>query len=116
MIVVYGLKACDSCRKALKLLQGSGQAHRFHDLRGEGLPPGQPEAWMAELGWETLLNRKSTTWRELPEAEKQGLDATAAAGLMKRHPTLIKRPVIEAGDTLLVGIGAPQQAALKALA
>lgn len=116
MIVVYGLKTCDSCRKTLKLLQGAGQAHRFHDLRADGLPPGQPEAWMAVLGWEALLNRKSTTWRELPEAEKQGLDATAATALMKRHPTLIKRPVIEAGDRLLVGTGAPQQAALKALA
>ncbi len=116
MIVVYGLKTCDSCRKALKLLQGAGHAHRFHDLRGDGLPPGQPEAWVSELGWEALLNRKSTTWRELPEAEKQGLDATTAAGLMRRHPTLIKRPVIEASDRLLVGIGAPQQAVLRALA
>lgn len=116
MIVVYGLKSCDSCRKALKLLQAGGQAHRFHDLRSDGLPSGQPEAWVAALGWEVLLNRKSTTWRELPDEEKADLDAARAARLMQRHPTLIKRPVIEAGDKLLVGLAAPQQAALKALA
>ena len=64
---------------------------------------------------EALLNRRSTTWRELPEAEKAGLDAAAAARLLERHPTLIKRPVIEAGDVLIVGLAPPQQAALKSL-
>lgn len=116
MIVIYGLKNCDSCRKALGLVEAAGAAYRFHDLRADGLPAGQLARWLADAGWEALLNRRSTTWRALPEAEKADLDAAAAARLLARYPTLIKRPVIEAGDALIVGLAPPQQAALKALA
>lgn len=116
MIVIYGLKNCDSCRKAVKLLQAGSCPHRFHDLRADGLPAERLAAWLQRLGWEALLNRRSTTWRELPAAEKADLDAARAAALLTRHPTLIKRPVIEAGQELIVGLAAPQEAALKALA
>ncbi|WP_193367254.1 Spx/MgsR family RNA polymerase-binding regulatory protein [Pelagibius marinus] len=116
MIVIYGLKNCDSCRKAVKLLQAAGSPHRFHDLRAEGLPADRLAAWLRQLGWEALLNRRSTTWRELPAAEKADLDAARAADLLTRHPTLIKRPVVEAGQELIVGLAPPQVAALKALA
>ncbi|HEY9535988.1 MAG TPA: ArsC/Spx/MgsR family protein [Kiloniellaceae bacterium] len=116
MIVVYGLKNCDSCREALSLLKAGDAAHRFHDLRADGLPTGRLAHWLGRVGWEVLLNRRSTTWRQLPEAEKVGVDAAAAARLLERHPTLIKRPVIEAGGTLLVGFAPPQREALKALA
>jgi len=116
MIVIYGLKNCDSCRKAVALLQDSGGDYRFHDLRADGLPAGRLERWLDGVGWETLLNRRSTTWRELPEAEKADLDAERALRLLERYPTLIKRPVVEAGDSLVVGFAASQQAALKALA
>ena len=115
MIEIYGLRNCDSCRKALGLVEAAGAAHRFHDLRADGLPAGRLARWLADVGWGALLNRRSTTWRELPEAEKAGLDAAAAARLLERHPTLIKRPVIEAGDVLIVGLAPPQQAALKSL-
>ncbi len=116
MIVIYGLKNCDSCRKAAALLQDGGLVYRFHDLRADGLPEGSLGRWIDAVGWETLLNRRSTTWRELPEPEKADLDAERAVRLLERYPTLIKRPVVEAGDHLVVGFAAPQQAALKALA
>lgn len=116
MIVIYGLKNCDSCRKAVALLQDGGRVYRFHDLRADGLPAGSLARWIDAVGWETLLNRRSTTWRELPESEKADLDAPRAAHLLERNPTLIKRPVVEAGDRLVVGFAPPQQAALRALA
>lgn len=116
MIVIYGLKSCDSCRKAVKLLDAGGASYRFHDLRADGLPPGRLDAWVARLGWEALLNRRSTTWRELPAAQKENLDAARAAALMSGHPTLIKRPVVEAGDSLIVGLAPGQRQALEDLA
>lgn len=116
MIVIYGLKACDSCRKAQAIAEAAGAAWRLHDLRADGLPADRFAQWLERVGWEALLNRRSTTWRALPEADKAELDAGAAARLMERHPTLIKRPVIEAGDRLIVGLAPSQAAALAALA
>ena len=115
MIVVYGLKNCDSCRKAVKLLEASGADFRFHDLRADGLPEDRLAHWLATAGWEILLNRRSTTWRELPEAQKGVTDADGVAALLRRHPTLVKRPVVEAGDSLVVGFGPKEQAAVRAL-
>ncbi len=106
MLTLYGLKNCDSCRKARRLLSDSGQDHRFHDLRDDGLPVERLEAWTAKAGWETLLNRKSRTWRELPEASREGLDGPRAIALMAANPTVIKRPVIEQGEEVLVGFDA----------
>jgi arsenate reductase (glutaredoxin) len=114
MIVIYGLRNCDSCRKARALVAAAGVAHRFHDLRLDGPPPAGLASWIATAGWEALLNRRGTTWRALPEAERADVDAAAAARLMARYPALIKRPVIEAGDILIVGLARPQQAALEA--
>lgn len=116
MFVIYGLKNCDSCRKAVKLLEAGGTRFRFHDLRADGLPPGCLDAWLARLGWEALLNRRSTTWRELPATQKEGLDAARAADLMTRHPTLIKRPIVETDDALIVGLAPAETQALKQLA
>jgi arsenate reductase len=116
MIVIYGLRNCDSCRKAVDVVEAAGAACRLHDLRADGLPPEKLARWLAAAGWETLVNRRSITWRQLPEAAKADLDADGAARLLERHPTLIKRPVIEAGDSLIVGLAPPQLAALKALA
>jgi len=115
VIVIYGLKNCDSCRKAVKLLEAGGRPFRFHDLRADGLTGDRLARWLAAVGWEVLLNRRSTTWRDLPEVDKAGLDAAKAAGLMERHPTLVKRPVVEAGDRVVVGFGPAEQAALKTL-
>lgn len=115
MITVYGIKNCDTCRKALKWLESQGIGHRFHDFRADGLPPKTVAAWVATLGWETVLNRRSTTWRELPEKARASLDAKSAVALMVKHPTLIKRPVFETGKGMLIGFDDKTRAALHAV-
>ena len=102
MLTVYGLKSCDACRKARKAL--GDREHRFHDLREDGLDGAMLDRWIGALGWEALLNRRSATWRTLDEAEKAGLDAGRARGLMLAHPALVKRPVIDDGGTVRVGL------------
>ncbi len=103
MIDVYGLKNCDTCRKALKWLAGNGLEHRFHDFRRDGLDTQKLGRWAAACGWETLLNRRGTTWRGLDDADKDGIDGAKAAALMTAHPALIKRPVFEAAGRVIVG-------------
>ena len=115
MMVIYGLKNCDSCRRVVSLFEDAGHSYRFHDLRADGLPEKRLSAWLTAVGWEALLNRRSTTWRGLPERDKSGLDEAKAARLMVQHPALIKRPVVETGEGLVVGFATEQQAALKAL-
>ncbi len=102
MLTVYGLKSCDACRKARKAL--GDREHRFHDLREDGLDAAMLDRWIGALGWEALLNRRSTTWRALDEAEKAELDAGRARGLMLAHPALVKRPVIDDGGTVTIGL------------
>lgn len=112
MLIVYGLKNCDTCHKARKWLDGEGIAHGFHDVRADGLEADAVDRWIAGAGWETLLNRRGTTWRKLPEAEREGLDQAKAAALMLAHPALIKRPVFEAEGKVLVGFTDEVKAAL----
>lgn len=95
MLIVYGIKNCDTVKKALKWLEAEGIAYTFHDLRADGLTAEMAKRWVAALGWESALNRRSSTWRELPDREKDGLDADRAARLLVQHPTLAKRPVFE---------------------
>ncbi len=113
MIILYGLKNCDTCRKASAWLTAQQWPHRFHDLRAEGLDPALLAEWERQLGWETLLNRKSTAWRQLPEADKAGLDRDRALILMQAHPTLIKRPILMAGTTVMAGFTPERYAAAK---
>ena len=113
MITVYGIKNCDTCRKALKWLAAEGIEHRFHDFRVDGLDPASLSSWVAAAGWEKLLNRRGTTWRNLSDSEKDGVDEARAKALMEDNPTLIKRPVFEAGGQVLVGFSDAAQAALK---
>lgn len=103
MIVLYGIPNCDTCRKARRWLDDHGVSYRFQDLRAA--PPGADRLrqWERELGWETLLNRRSTTWRALPTARKSNLDAARAVRLMEEEPTLIKRPVLALGKRHHVG-------------
>ena len=113
MIVVYGLKNCDTCRKARGWLEGQGIAHRFHDLRADGFPGERLPAWLSAVGWETLLNRRGTTWRQLPEETRTSAGAETVAKLLETHPALIKRPVFDLPDgQVLVAFAATQQAAL----
>jgi arsenate reductase len=103
LITVYGLKNCDTCRAALKWLDSQSIAHRFHDIRADGLTAHTINAWVATLGWEVVLNRRSTTWRELADKDRDNINEKRAVALMAAHPTLVKRPVIEAGKALSVG-------------
>ncbi len=107
MITVYGIKTCDSVRKTLAWLKQHDVAFHFHDFRAEGIEQKKLEQWIAALGWEALLNKKSATWRGLaPEQQSVVTNKKAAVGLLLENPTLIKRPVIESGDQLLLGFDA----------
>lgn len=105
MITLYGIKNCDTVRKARRWLEAQGLSYRFHDFRSDGLELAQLEAWADQLGWERLLNRAGTTFRRLPPERKQDLDHTAALALMLEQPTLIKRPVAVRGNSVQIGFG-----------
>jgi arsenate reductase len=100
---IYGIKNCDTMKKARAWLDGHGVAYEFHDYKTAGAPKEKLKAWCDELGWETLLNRAGTTFRKLPEADKEGLSERKALALMLEQPSMIKRPVLEVGGKLLVG-------------
>lgn len=106
MIVVYGIPSCGSCRKALDWLKTHGLAHRFHDLRKDGFDPAWLLDWEAAFGWTALLNKHSTTWRALADADKASLDRERALALMQQHVTLIKRPILVTDRPLLLGFDA----------
>jgi arsenate reductase len=102
-ITLYGIKNCDTMKKARAWLDGRGIAYDFHDYKTAGIERAQLEAWARELGWETLLNRAGTTFRALPERDKEGLAEKKAIALMMAQPSMIKRPVLDVGGKLLVG-------------
>lgn len=111
MIRLYGLKNCDTCRKAMKELAAAGKEATLIDIRAEA---GEAEIarWLKELGAEALVNRRSTTWRGLNEAERAKAEGDGALALLAAHPALIKRPVIEAAGALFIGWSAETRAAL----
>ena len=113
MITIYGIKNCDTCRKALKWLQAEGIEHRYHDFRADGLVAADVTRWVSAVGWETLLNRRGTTWRKLPDADKDGIDEQKAAELMQANPTLIKRPVFDLGGKVVVGFKDAEQQQIR---
>jgi Spx/MgsR family transcriptional regulator len=114
MITVYGIKTCDTCRKAMKWLGAEGIEARFHDLRADGLDAKKLDAWIAALGWEELLNTRGTTWRKLPAEETRVVDGGHARALMLAHPTLIKRPVFELKSEIVIGFKPAQQQKIRA--
>ncbi|MFO1134676.1 MAG: ArsC family reductase [Rhodoblastus sp.] len=101
--VIYGIKNCDTMKKARAFLDAKGVAYDFHDYKSEGVEPAKLKTWAKEVGWEKLLNRAGTTFRKLPEADREGLTEARALALMAAQPSMIKRPVLEAGGRLLVG-------------
>ncbi len=103
-MIVYGIKNCDTMKKARAWLDGKGVAYSFHDYKVSGIEPKRLEGWAKKIGWENLLKRAGTTFRKLPEKDRQALDARKAVALMLAQPSMIKRPVIElSGGRLLVG-------------
>ena len=113
MIDVYGIPNCDTVKKARAWLDAKGIEYAFHDYKKDGADPAKLERWVAEKGWETVLNRRGTTFRQLPDADKADIDAAKAVRLMAAHPSTIKRPVVEHPGGLLVGFDAAEwQAAL----
>jgi arsenate reductase len=110
-MTLYGLKSCDTCKKALKALEAAGHTVAFMDVRTEADLPAKVPAWLSAVGSDRLINTRSTTWRGLDDGERALADSDAS-GLLQNHPTLIKRPVIEAGGEILVGWAKDVQAAL----
>ena len=102
-ITLYGIKNCDTMKKARAWLDAKGVDYRFHDYKAEGIDREHVSRWCATQGWETILNRAGTTFRSLPDADKQALNESRAIALMLAQPSMIKRPVLEIGSTTLVG-------------
>jgi arsenate reductase (glutaredoxin) len=102
-ITIYGIRNCDTMKKARAWLDTHGVAYIFHDYKTQGLPRGALEEWTRAVGWETLLNRSGTTFRNLADDDKAGLVEKKAIALMLAQPSMIKRPVLAAGGKLVVG-------------
>ncbi len=103
VIALYGIKNCDTMKKARAWLVARGLAYAFHDYKTEGLDKVKLAEWVQLAGWEALLNRAGTTFRNLPEADREGLTGRKAIALMLGQPSIIRRPVAETGGKLLVG-------------
>ena len=103
-ITVHGIPNCDTVKKARAWLQDRGIDHQFHDFRKDGLPLDQIDRWIAAAGWDALVNRTGTTWRKLDATLRDAVvDAASASALMQQHTSVIKRPVVEWGDAVMVG-------------
>lgn len=100
---LHGIKNCDTVKKARAWLAGEGVGYDFHDYKTDGVDEARLRAWAEELGWEKLLNRAGTTFRKLPEADKQDLNEDKAIALMLAQPSMIRRPVADLGDRRVVG-------------
>ncbi|MCF3641148.1 ArsC family reductase [Rhizobium sp. TRM95111] len=102
-VTIYGIKTCDTMKKARAWLDAKGVAYRFHDYKADGIDAASLTRWVGTLGWETVLNRAGTTFRALPDADRQGLDAGKAIALMLAQPSMIKRPILDRDGTLTAG-------------
>jgi arsenate reductase len=103
MLKVFGIKSCDTCKKARTYLIQQEIDHEFYDLRDDGIDIQMLERWADRIGWEKLLNKRSLTWRKIPEVDRAGMNRDKALAAMLDRPTLIKRPVIEAPQFMAVG-------------
>jgi arsenate reductase (glutaredoxin) len=102
-ITIYGIKNCDTMKKARAWLDSEGIPYSFHDYKSDGIAKEKLKRWCDEVGWETLLNRAGTTFRKLPESDREGLNERKALALMSAQPSMIKRPVLDLNGKLLVG-------------
>ena len=111
MIILHGIRNCDTMKKARAWLDAHGHAYAFHDYKTQGISELTLRAWAAELGWQTLLNRAGTTFRKLPDADRENLTEDRAIALMLAQPAMIKRPVLDLGPRRLVGFSPAAYAA-----
>ena len=110
---IYGIRNCDTMKRARTWLESHGVDYDFHDYKVAGIDRARLEAWSEVVGWEVLLNRAGTTFRKLPDALKQNLDERKALELMLAQPSMIKRPVLERGKTLLVGFSKERYSGIR---
>lgn len=103
MLTLYGIPNCDTVKKARRFLEQHGVDYTFYDVKKQGLNLEQVRGWISELGWETVVNRKSATWRQLDDTVRNNLDAEGAAQLLIEKPTLMKRPLMNDGAVRSVG-------------
>ena len=107
MITVYGIPNCDTVKKARAWLSEHGVEHHFHDFKKQGVPEAELDRWLAAVGWETVINRKGTTWRQLDETVRNSVtDAARARAVALEHPSVIKRPVVRWAEGITVGFDA----------
>ena len=106
MITLYGIKNCDTVKKARKWLEAHGVDYRFHDFREDGIERDAVAGWIAELGWETLVNKRSTSWKALDETARHNMDAALALDAIMEQPTLVKRPLLDTGKERFTGFSA----------
>ncbi|MSP98133.1 MAG: arsenate reductase [Betaproteobacteria bacterium] len=109
---VYGIKNCDTMKKAFAWLNAHKVAYEFHDYKKLGVPPGKLKDWAMHAGWEKLANTRGPTWRKIPQADRANLTQVHALALLEKNTSAIKRPVVEAGAALLVGFD-PEEFARK---
>lgn len=110
MLTVFGIKNCDTIKKAFRWLDGHGVAYKFHDYKKQGVKGDIIEKAFELYGWETVINRKGMTWRQLPDEMKNTMNAETALSLAMEKPSVIKRPILANGDRLLIGFDADQYA------
>jgi arsenate reductase (glutaredoxin) len=100
---IFGIRNCDTMKKAFAWLDAHGVPYEFHDYKKAGVPPGKLKAWSKRLGWEKLANTRGPTWRKIPDPQRTALDEAEALALLEANTSAIKRPVVEWNDQLLVG-------------
>lgn len=107
---LYGIKNCDTVKKARKWLDDNSIAYEFHDFKKDGLTSEKLSQWEQAIGWETLINKRGTTWRKLPDELRDNMSAQSAHQIMLENTSIIKRPVVERGDEVTVGFNADEWA------
>jgi len=107
-MILHGIPNCDTIRKARKWLESHGIEYQFHDFRKDGLDKVTLSKWVKQIGWEVLLNRRGTTWRQLPDDVKESIDENSAITIMLESPAIIKRPVLVHGKQIIVGFNEEQ--------
>ncbi len=114
MVTIYGIKNCDTMKRARSWLESKRIAHHFHDYKAAGIDEATLQDWVKTVGWQVLINRVGTNFRKLPDADKENVTEEKAIALMLAHPSLIKRPVLDAEGKLTVGFKPEEYKALFA--